>query len=136
MRRVFATATRLPWRRVFISIALLLLLLLTLAAFFIATFDANSHKARLTSLVKEKTGRELSIPGDIRLKLFPSVRLELDRAILNEKNSSTAFATIEAVKLSLRVWPLLQSQVMLMKTLRHGSRVAVANTRLIPCANK
>ena len=113
MRRVFATATRLPWRRVFIGIALLLLLLLTLAAFFIATFDANSHKARLTSVVKEKTGRELSIPGDIRLKLFPSVRLELDRAILNEKNSSTAFAMIEAVKLSLRVWPLLQSQVML-----------------------
>ena len=113
MKRLFATATPLPWRRVFIGIALLLLLLLALAAFFIATFDANSHKARLTSLVKEKTGRELSIPGDIRLKLFPSVRLELDRAILNEKNSSTAFATIEAVKLSLRVWPLLQSQVML-----------------------
>ena len=113
MRRLFATATRLPWRRVFIGIALLLLLLLILAAFFIATFDANSHKARLTSLVKEKTGRELSIPGDIRLKLFPSVRLELDRATLNEKNSATAFATIEAVKLSLRPWPLLKSQVML-----------------------
>ncbi len=113
MKRLFATATRLPWRRVFIGIALLLLLLLTLAAFFIATFDANSHKARLTSLVKEKTGRELSIPGSVRLKLFPSVRLELDRAILNEKNSSTAFATIEVVKLSLRLWPLLQSQVRL-----------------------
>ena len=113
MKPLFGAATQMPWRKVFIGVAVLLLLLLAFAAFFIATFDANSHKARLTSLVKEKTGREFSIPGGVRLKLFPSVRLELDRAILNENNTSAPFATIEAVKLSLRPWPLLKSQVML-----------------------
>ena len=113
MRRVFGTTARRPWRWLFIGIAALLLLLLALAAFFIVSFDANSHKARVASLVKDKIGRELSIPGDVRLKLFPNIRLELDRAILNEKNSATPFATIEALKLSLRPWPLLNSQVML-----------------------
>ncbi len=64
-------------------------------------------------MVKEKTGREFLIPGDLRLKLLPKLRVELDRAVLNEKDSKQPFATIEAVKLSLRPWPLLRSQVIL-----------------------
>ena len=103
----------MPWRWLFIGIAVLLVMLLALAALFVATFDANSHKARLAAMVKEKTGRELSIPSGVRLKLLPTIRLELDRAVLNEKDSAQPFATIEAVKLSLRPWPLLRSQVML-----------------------
>ena len=113
MRRVFGTATRIPWRRILIGVALLLIALVALAVFFVATFDANSHKARIASLVKDKIGRELSIPGDIKLKLFPRIRVELERAILNEKNSSAPFASVEAVKLSLRRWPLLKSQLIL-----------------------
>ena len=113
MRRVLGSVTRMPWRRLLIGFALLLLLLMALAAILVATFDANSHKARLATMVKEKTGRDLSIPGDVRLKLLPTVRLELERAVLNEKGSAKPFATIEAVKLSLRLWPLLRSRVML-----------------------
>ena len=113
MRRAFGAATPMPWRRILIGVAALLLLLVALGVFFLATFDANSQKARLATMVKEKTGRVLSIPADVRLKLFPVIRFELDRAILDEKNSSIPFATIEAVKLSLRLWPLLRRQVIL-----------------------
>lgn len=113
MKRAFAFPTRIPWRWFFIGIGLLLLVVLAVAAFLIATFDPNSHKTRLAAIVKDKTGRELSIPGEMRLKLLPTLRLELDRAILNEKDSTQAFATIEAVKLSLRPWPLLRSKVIL-----------------------
>ena len=113
MRRAFGAATPMPWRRILIGVAALLLLLVALGVFFLATFDANSQKVRLATMVKEKTGRVLSIPADVRLKLFPVIRFELDRAILDEKNSSIPFATIEAVKLSLRLWPLLRRQVIL-----------------------
>ncbi len=113
MRRVFGASTRMPWRRIFIGVALLLIALVALTVFFVATFNVNSHKARLSAWVKEKIGRELSIPGDIKLKLFPSIRVELDRAILNENNSSTPFASVEAVKLSLRPWPLLKNELVL-----------------------
>ena len=113
MRRVFGSPTRMPWRRLIIGVVLLLLLLLALAVFFVATFDVNSHRARIASMVKEKTGREFSILGELRLKLLPTLRVELDRAVLNEKDSAQPFATIEAVKLSLRPWPLFRSQVIL-----------------------
>ncbi len=113
MRRVFGSPSRTQWRWLFVAIALLLLLLLGLVAFFVATFDPNSHKARLSAMVKEKTGREFLIPGDVRLKLLPTIHAEFDRAVLNEKDSAQPFATIEAVKLSLRPWPLLRSQVIL-----------------------
>ena len=89
----------------------ILLLLLAIAGYLIATFDVNEHKARLTNIVKEKTGRELSLPGALRLKIFPQIRLELDRAILLDRGSQQAFASIESVKLSLRPWPLLRRQI-------------------------
>ncbi len=113
MRRVFGGVTKKPWRRLLIGVVLLLLLLVATAVFFVATFDANAHKARVAAMVKEKIGRALLIPGDVRLKLFPKLRLELDRAVLYEKNSTQAFATIEAVKLSLRPWPLINGEVLL-----------------------
>ena len=113
MTRIFAAVPRAPWRWLLIGIAALLVVLLALAGFFLATFDANSHKDRLAVLVKQKTGRVFAIPGDVRLKLLPMLRLEIDRAVLNEKDSARPFAIIEGVKLSLRLWPLLHSEVIL-----------------------
>ena len=42
-----------------------LLLLLLVATIFVITFDANHYKGQLIELVKQQTGRELSIDGDI-----------------------------------------------------------------------
>ena len=111
MRKVFSAAKPSRWRRILIIVAVVLLLAIAIGAYLVATFDANAHKARFASFVKEKTGRELSIPGAVRLHLFPKVRLELDRATLNEKNSSAPFATIEAVTVALRPWPLLHQRL-------------------------
>ncbi len=111
MRQVFGSSVRRPWRWLLLAILAILLLAALAIAIFVATFDANSHKARIVSIIKEKTGRELSIPGNLRLSLLPNLRLDLDHAVMNEKNSSAPFAAIESVKVSLRPWPLLNSQV-------------------------
>ena len=113
MRRVFGSRVRRPWRGLLLAILAIFLLAAFAIAIFVATFDANSHKVRIASIVKEKTGRELNIPGNLRLSLFPNVRLELDRGVLNENNSSEPFATIDALKVSLRPWPLLKNEVIL-----------------------
>jgi AsmA family len=113
MRRVFGSSARRPWRWLLIAILVIFLLATLAIAIFVATFDANSHKTQIANIVEEKTGRALSIPGKLRLSLFPKVMLDLDRAIMNEKNSTNPFATIEALKVSLRLWPLLKSEVML-----------------------
>ena len=115
MRLLFGArgGKRSPLRLALMAALAIFLLLLAIAGYLIATFDVNAHKARLANIVREKTGRELSLPGALRLKLLPQIRLELDKAILHERGSQQAFASIESVKLSLRPWPLLHKEIII-----------------------
>ena len=42
----------------------------------LATFNPNDHKDRIASIVKEKTGRDLVIAGNIGVSLFPVLGFE------------------------------------------------------------
>ncbi|MCC6657160.1 MAG: AsmA family protein [Rhodocyclaceae bacterium] len=86
-------------------------LLAALAAFLLATFDANKWKGEIAQLVQEKKGRSLKIEGELSLSLFPSVGLQLGKAILSEHKSEQAFASVDSARVSIRLLPLLSKQV-------------------------
>jgi len=57
--------------KLFFKISLALVFLLVIAVIgFALLFNPNDYKEDIISLVKEKTGRELAIPGDISLSLL------------------------------------------------------------------
>ena len=58
-----------------------LLLLVAVALYLVLFFDPNAHKADLQRLVLEQTGRELALPGELKLKVFPWVAIETGRAV-------------------------------------------------------
>src|SRR5260221_11207758 len=60
----------------------LLLLLLAAAVYLALFFDPTAHKAELQRLVHEQTGRELELPGELSLKLFPWGAIGTGRATL------------------------------------------------------
>src|SRR5258706_1121885 len=91
----------------------LLLLVLAAAVYLVLFFDPNAHKAELRRLVHEQTGRELELPGELKLKLFPWVAIETGRATLG---NAAGFGTepmveIEHARLGLKLLPLLHRQV-------------------------
>ena len=86
-------------------------LLAALAAFLLATFDANKWKGEIAQLVQEKKGRSLKIEGELSLSLFPSVGLQLGKATLSEHKSEQAFASVDSARVSIRLLPLLSKQV-------------------------
>ena len=86
-------------------------LLAALAAFLLATFDADKWKGEIGQLVQEKKGRSLKIEGELSLSLFPGVGLQLGRTTLSEHQSEQAFASLERARVSLRLLPLLSKQV-------------------------
>ncbi len=45
--------------------------------------DPNHYKGNLAAVVKESTGRELQLPGDIKLSVVPWVALEVGPASLS-----------------------------------------------------
>lgn len=85
-------------------------LLAALAAFLLATFDANKWKGEIAQLVQEKKGRSLKIEGDLSLSLFPSVGLQLGKATLSEHQSEQTFASVDSARVSVRLLPLLSKQ--------------------------
>src|SRR5260221_2268041 len=91
----------------------LLLLLLAAAVYLALFFDPNAHKAELQRLVHEQTGRELELPGELSLKLFPWVAIETGRATLGNAAGFGAepMVEIEHARLGLKLLPLLHRKV-------------------------
>ena len=64
---------------VFIAIGAIVALVVIAAVMFVMTFDANDYKDKISAGMKEATGRELVIEGDISLSIFPWFAIEIGR---------------------------------------------------------
>jgi AsmA protein len=76
--------------------------------------NPNDYKGRIEAAVRSSTGRDLSLPGNIHLAIFPSIGLKLGPASLGNPpgfSSSQPFASLQRVSLSVRVLPLLHHQL-------------------------
>ena len=80
-------------------------------AYVVVTFDPNDYKPRIVELVKERTGRTLSIDGKIRLTFFPKIGAGIDKVVLSEPNAPRAFAGVDSARVAVAVWPLLSKRV-------------------------
>ncbi len=97
-------------RRIAIGITALLAVVLAAAAILAATFDPNDYKPQLVQLVQDKYQRTLTIPGDIKLRLFPRIAADLGEAAISERGGKAQFAAVDGARLSLALLPLLSRQ--------------------------
>lgn len=107
-------------------IGLLLALAVVGAVVFALTFDPNQLKGPLERLVYERTGRTLTIKGDLTLAIFPHLGARVGAAILSEKNRPEPFVTVESVNLSLAPLPLFSGNAVI-----NGFEVKGLTLRLI-----
>jgi AsmA protein len=84
-------------------------LAISAAIVFMLVFDPNDYKDKISEGVREATGRELVIEGDLHLSLFPWLAIEMGRTELGNAPGfdDTPFASFESARLSVRVMPLL-----------------------------
>jgi AsmA protein len=84
-----------------------LLLIAILAVWLLV--NPNDYKNRIVGAVRNATGRELSLPGDIKLSVFPWAALELGPASLSNPAgfASGEFVSVKHVALRVRLLPLL-----------------------------
>ena len=89
-------------------------------------FDPNDHKDTIIAQVKEKTGRELSLGGDIKLSYYPWLGIEINQVTLSNTGkefSSLPFLHADLIALHLKTLPLLKQQYELDTVLLHGVQV-------------
>ncbi|MBF0182797.1 MAG: AsmA family protein [Magnetococcales bacterium] len=73
-------------------------------------FDANFYKEQIARLVEEKTGRRLTIQGDLSLTLFPNLGIRIGQmSLANGAGFATEpFAQLTTAHLQVALQPLLK----------------------------
>lgn len=78
-----------------------------------ALVNPNDYKGRIAAAVKESTGRELILKGDIKLSVFPWVALELGPASLGNPPGFGAepFLAFKRAAMRISLWRLLSKRM-------------------------
>jgi len=101
----------------------LILLMIIAVAIVAATFDPNQYKPQIVDLVKEKTGRTLTMDGKIGLTFFPKIGAEVEKVALSEPKSTKIFVKIDEARVAVALWPLLSKQVIVDQVMLSGLAV-------------
>ncbi|MDX1517992.1 MAG: AsmA family protein, partial [Woeseiaceae bacterium] len=91
------------------GIAALVALLVVVAVSFALLFDPNDYRDTISERVREATGRELVIEGDLDVSLFPWLAIDVGATRLGNADGfgDQPFAEFERARLSVRLLPLL-----------------------------
>ena len=96
-----------------IVVGILVLLVIALAVTLPFLINPNRFKDGIAAVVKEKTGRELVIQGDIKLSVFPWLGLQIGPLELSNAKGFGAvpFAAVNETDVHVAFWPLLHRRI-------------------------
>ena len=93
-----------------------LVILLIIAVIVIPkVFDPNDYREQISSLVKDKTQRDLSIDGDLKLSVFPWLGVTTGKMTFSHPNHLSGdfgggnMLEVDATNIRLKILPLLKS---------------------------
>lgn len=104
------------------ALVALVLVAVTLVVIFV---DPNDYRDDIAAAVERETGRKLSLNGDLKLSFFPWLALETGAASLSDAPGfgDEPFVSIEAARVSVRLWPLLRGKLEVGKVTLSGARI-------------
>ncbi len=116
----------LKWIAVVAGVLLGLLVVAVAAASLL--LDPNDYRDEISAKVKQATGRELKIEGDIRLSFFPWLGLELGKLELGNAAGfgKAPFARIGGADARVKILPLLSGKVEMDKVVLRGLELQLA----------
>lgn len=117
--------------RVLLSLIGVLLLLIVAAVVIIPlVVDPNDFKPQISQLVQERTGRELQIPGEIDLSIFPWLALELGEVQLSnaEGFGKEPFARVGGAEIRVKLLPLLERNLEIDTVVLNGLQLNLIRT--------
>ena len=96
-----------------VLLGLLVAILLAAGIYLRFFFDPNAFKPQITALVEERTGRQLSIEGEIGVSLFPWLALQAGPLVLGNAAGfgPEPFARVGRVDARIRLMPLLERRL-------------------------
>lgn len=118
-------------RAMAVLIGVLVVLVVAAALILPRVIDPNLYRERITALVKEKTGRQLIIAGDIGWSVFPWLGVELGAVRLANAPGfgDQPFARVEGMQMRVKLLPLLSRQVEMSTVVLDGLQLNLARDK-------
>lgn len=100
--------------KILLGIIGILIILIVAAAIVIPMYvDPNDYKDEITALVEKRTGRELQIPGDLSITVFPWLGVKTGRLVFSnaEGFGDEPMVQAEGVEVRVKLLPLLRKEI-------------------------
>ncbi|WP_265949224.1 AsmA family protein [Dechloromonas sp. A34] len=98
-------------RKLGIGVAVLVGLLVGAAGVLYALFDEAAIKRQLVEQVAAKTGRQLTIGGELGLSVWPDVAVRVGQVGLSEADGRSEFLNLASARIAVAVMPLLSKRL-------------------------
>jgi AsmA protein len=120
-----------PLKIILSTIAALVLLLIVAAGILPFIINPNDFKPEIIAAVKDKTGRELALDGELKLSLFPWAGISTEKIALSNapEFQDRPFATIEESHIGVRLLPLLSKKVEISRIVLKGLVLNLARNK-------
>jgi AsmA protein len=108
-----------------IAAGAILIVLLAAAIYLLTGVRPDDYKADVIRLVQAQHQRTLSIPGQVKLTLYPRIGANFGRVNLSERGGASEFATIDSARVSVALLPLLRNEIVIDRIDIRGMRANV-----------
>lgn len=114
--------------KLILGLGLLGVLVVGTAITILAYLDPNDYKHSIAEQVKQRTGRELNINGNITLSYYPWLGVDIEQLSLSNAPGFGEAPLLQAdtIKARARLWPLLRKQLKMDTLVIHGARLNLA----------
>ncbi len=117
--------------KLLIGLGLLVVIVIGCAAIMLANLDPNEYKDFIAEKVKENTGRDISIDGNISLSYYPWLGVEVEGVSLSNAAGfgDTPFLKTDLVKARAKLLPLLRKELEMDTLVLHGAAINFAKNK-------
>jgi len=99
--------------KILLGLVVIVVLVLGGAAAVLATLNPNDYKQQIITIVKDKTGRDLELAGDIKLLYYPVLGFEAEKVTLGNPAdfAEKDFVSVEQAQAGIKILPLLSKKI-------------------------
>jgi AsmA protein len=112
-----------------IVLGLVVVLLVGVVVLLHALFDGEKIKAELSQAVLEQTRRQLDIPGQLELSVWPDVGIKVGQLSLSEPGGKEKFLALDSARVAVAVMPLLSRRIQVKRVDIDGLKALLVKRR-------
>jgi AsmA protein len=120
-----------PFKTIVSAFAAVVFLLIAAVCVLPFIINPNDYKSEIAAAVKDKTGRELTLDGELKLSLFPWIGVSTGKMTLGNAPDfqDKPFATIEEGNVKVLLLPLLSKKVEISRIVLKGMVLNLAKNQ-------